>query len=133
MRTQLDSAAAFRWNIPSDELSASARTLIYGSNWLCRLDIDQCLQAGSRTNTKALNRKRSHKSLHGSSIGNGSKGVADVESVHLRHDAFGLTTTYRSVLALDFISPFEICVIERPFHDVAASLSKPWQPAKYGT
>ncbi|KAK7463831.1 U3 small nucleolar RNA-associated protein [Stygiomarasmius scandens] len=101
----------FQPDVPNSSSSAS-HAICWGSTWICKLNLK-----GSNLTSTSKKRRRDH---------------AKVTPQSEESKEFKMITHYRPLLFVDFFSPEEMVVVERPLVDVLATLPPAYFKHKYG-
>lgn len=88
--------------------------IFWGSSWLCKLELDW---EGKYTGQSRKRRRQT-----------GPVAVGEMASER----KLRMVTNYRSILALDFLGPGELVLVERPLADVLSKLPPAFFKPKYG-
>lgn len=88
--------------------------IFWGSSWLCKLELDW---EGKYTGQSRKRRRQT-----------GSVAVGEMASER----KLRMVTNYRPILALDFLGPRELVLVERPLADVLSKLPPAFFKPKYG-
>jgi U3 small nucleolar RNA-associated protein 4 len=95
--------------------------LFWGSSWMCKLKLDD----STSSNTSLKKRRWANK-----------QPSAPTDRVEVsfgdQSQNFTMVTHFRPILAVDFLSPRELVVVERPLVDVLMNLPPAYYKHKYG-
>ncbi|KAF8898365.1 quinon protein alcohol dehydrogenase-like superfamily [Infundibulicybe gibba] len=103
---------------PPKSNSNQQYVLVWGSTWMCRLPLYQAVTGGD------WNKKRRR---------DGTKRPAPYLTGEESLQHFKMITHYRPILCVDFLSPRELLVVERPLVDVLSTLPPAYFKHRYGT
>ncbi|KAF9243813.1 WD40 repeat-like protein [Melanogaster broomeanus] len=95
----------------STSSSSKKEAVLWGSSWLCRLDLSKY----------AERRKRRMSGVQ-----------PDIQNSAYEARKLRMVTHYRPILALDFLGPREMVLVERPLVDVLSKLPPAFFKPKYG-
>lgn len=95
--------------------------LLWGSTWICKIHLE-----GS---TGRPSQKRRRQST-GTGVGQQQRRGADEDE---SNSNFRVVSKYRQVVAVDFLSPGELVVVERPLADILHTLPPAYFKPKYGS
>ncbi|KAG1715787.1 hypothetical protein ID866_1363 [Astraeus odoratus] len=110
--TMIDAAP---YNTPALQSAA----VLWGSSWLCKLRLDwlgQYVERRKRRKSEAKQRPQPP--------------ISDVQNSDARN--LRVVTHYRAILAVDFLKPSELVLVERPLVDVLSKLPPAFFKPKYG-
>lgn len=103
--------------------------IIWGTSWLCRLRLDwlaKCTEPRKRRKSEARHHPQEHQGIPNLAPRPDLQNSAyDARKLHM-------VTRYRPILALDFVGPGELVLVERPLVDVLSKLPPAFFKPKYG-
>lgn len=109
--------------------SSQKEAILWGTSWLCKLKLDWL---GKYTEPR---KRRKSESRHPPQEYQGVPTLAprpDLQNSAYEARNLRIVTQYRPILALDFVGPGEMVLVERPLVDVLSKLPPAFFKPKYG-
>lgn len=114
---------------PHSTTSSRKEAVFWGSSWLCKIKLDWL---GEYTEPR---KRRKSEARHSTQEHQGAPILAprpDLQNSAYETRNLRMVTHYRPILALDFVGPGEMVLVERPLVDVLSKLPPAFFKPKYG-
>ena len=108
---------------------SQGETILWGSSWLCKLKLDWL------SGYTEPRKRRKSEARHFPQEYQGVSALApraDLQNSSYEARNLRMVTDYRPILALDFVGPGEMVLVERPLVDVLSKLPPAFFKPKYG-
>ena len=102
--------------------------LFWGATWICKVMLAERVGYGGFEKRRRGKRKAADMATTGGRV----EVSVEEPSQEVQQRNFKLITHYRPLLLVDFVSPGELVVVERPLVDVLAKLPPAYFKPKYG-
>lgn len=114
---------------PHSTTLSQKEAIFWGSSWLCKLKLDwlgKYTEPRKRRNSEARHLTQEHQGVPTLAP------CPDLQNSAYEARNLRMVTHYRPILALDFVGPGEIVLVERPLVDALSKLPPAFFKPKYG-